>query len=156
MNLLISYFMLWLNLASSLELCSFQCFCLTLSNFLRINDTISSVFVFILLFYCVFFPVFVFLYDLPFPAFAFFYCLLLVRQLIFLGLVISFCISFQYLWHAFSSSCDSWLICSQCLSKWLQDRFMDNVEGCKVQRDGPLFLLAYLNLILSERQSGTE
>lgn len=42
------------NLASSLKLCSFQCFCLTLSRILRINDAISSIFVFILLFYCVF------------------------------------------------------------------------------------------------------
>lgn len=86
------YFVLCLNSASSLELCLFQYFCLTLSKFLRINDAISSVFVFILLFYCVFFSAFVFLYYLLFPAFALFYYMSLVRQLIFPVLVISLCI----------------------------------------------------------------
>lgn len=54
MNLLISYFVLCLNLASSLELCLFQYFSLTLSKFLRINDTISSVFFFSFSYFIVF------------------------------------------------------------------------------------------------------
>lgn len=151
---MISYFVLCLNWASSLELCLFQYFCLTLSKFLRLSDTISSVFVLVFLFCCILFPIFGFLDYLPFPAFALFYCLSIVRTLIFPVLVISFEFNF--------SICDMPFLLPMAHNSFalsaspnkLQDRYMANVEGWKVQRDDPL-LLAYI-LILTERQRGTE
>lgn len=144
-DLLISHFVLCLNWASFLELCLFQYFCLTLSKFLRLSDTISSVFVFIFLFCCILFPVFVFLDYLLFPVFALFYYLSLVRKLIFPVLAISFQFTFSICDMPFLLPITHNSFAPSASPNKLQDRFMTNVTGrLKSPERWPIFIRIHL------------